>query len=155
MASGISKRQQATVDRITKVDASATHRVVEAFVFIEYVPRWERGRMTNGEYRENPNPQRVTHVISEDGRIHGWGFGPSVEKLNLPEGVKVTTKEDMAEALEARVESRKPAKAEAEPEATPEVEVEVEKPKAKITRKPAAKKPAAKRKTTGVQVVEN
>jgi hypothetical protein len=147
VASSPSSRQLRTIARVEGIDATAKHRVADGFVFIEYVPRWEKGRVTNGEYRANPNPQRIVHVITEDGKIHGWGFGPSVLKLTLPAGETVTTAEDMASVLKARVEARKPVKETTE--ATPEAP---EKPKAKAPAKKAAPK---KRNTTGVQVVAN
>jgi hypothetical protein len=150
MASKISKRQQSTITRVEGIDPEATHRVVENVVEISYTPRWERGRVTGGVYRENPNPQRVTHVITEDGRIHGWGFGPSISKLELPADVKPTTAENMAAALKERVASRRPVKDEVEVETEPTPEVEVEKPKT-TTRKPAAKKRATA-KRSGVVV---
>ena len=136
------KRQKGTIGRIERVDPTATHREVGDLIVIAHTPRWELGRHSGGMYRENPNPQRLTHVITPDGRIHGWGFGPSVDKLKLPADVKVTTAESMAAALKARAEARKPEPNAVE-ERTPKTEPKATTRKTR-TRKTSTRKTGAK-----------
>ena len=112
-----SKRQEATVKRIVEtVDPDAEYHETGDLVFVSYTPRWERGRVVNGQFRANESPQRITHVIAETGRLYGWGYG--APPFPIPEGEVVTGLEEMTEALKARAEARKPAKAESEEEPT-------------------------------------
>jgi hypothetical protein len=142
-----SKRQEATWKRIQGIDPEATKRVVEGQTFVTYVPKWELGRMVNGQFRSNPNPQKITMYVHEDGKLYGFGFGNEAKPpVALVEAI--TQASDMAEALKARVASRRPEKV--EPEATPEPEAEV-KPKAAAAKKTAAKKTTT-RQRSGVQV---
>src|SRR6266511_819663 len=84
-----SSRQDKALARIRRIDADAEHHETEGLVFVTYTPRWEKGRMANGEFRPNPNPARITHVLDEAGRTHGWGYGPV--KVKIPKVEHVTT----------------------------------------------------------------
>jgi hypothetical protein len=150
MASSVSTRQKATVERIKRTDPTATTEEVENVILASYTPKWERGRMVSGTYRENPNPQRVTHAITEDGKLHGWGFGPLQVKLPAAAEGKITSAEDMKAVLKTRDELRSPkpmVEDEPEVESTEEAKSEVEKPARKSTTRKATT-----RKRTGVQV---
>jgi hypothetical protein len=151
MDTSISTKQKSTIARIEKVDASATHREVEGVVLISYVPRWERGRMVSGTYNENPNPTRITHAVTLDGKLHGWGYGPIKVKLPAAVLAEVTTPEQMAEVLKTRSELRspKPEQPEATEEAKPEPEA-----KPNRRRKTATAKKSTRTRRSGVQVTK-
>jgi hypothetical protein len=135
----VTKAQQATIARVQRTDSTASHQEVDGIIVIEHTPRWERGRHHSGEYRENPNPMRLTHAIDEAGHLLGWGFtkqGSEFDKLVKSlsaRGIKITTPADMRATLTARGQARTPVKVEEpkveEPEAT--------KPRAKTTAKKA------------------
>jgi hypothetical protein len=114
-----SSDQSRTVERLRRVDPSIAVEEVGEQVFVSFTPAWEKGRMSKGEYRPNPNPQRLTMYVHTDGRLYGWGFGneakPPVELAR-----SITQKSDLAEALKARVEARKP-----KTETTPKVEAKI------------------------------
>jgi hypothetical protein len=104
-----SKSQQAALKRIQGIDPEAESHENGDLVFVTYVPKFERGRTTNGVYRENPNPQKLTHVLTPDGRVHGWAY-ESMDKIKLPAGEHVTTAEDMKAPLSERAALRNPPK---------------------------------------------
>jgi hypothetical protein len=139
-----SKAQDRTIARLKRVDPSATHREVEGIVLIEYTPAWEKGRHKAGTFVPNPNPTRITHAITADGQLHGWGYGIKVE-LPKAAAAAVTSPETMAEALKVRAAARKPKADEAEQEQKDEPAETL------APAKPAAKKRASK-KSIGVKV---
>jgi hypothetical protein len=127
-------RQKATWGRVQRIDPKASLDVKDGEMYLSYTPAWERGRHVNGEYRSNPNPQRCTFLVTEDGKIHGWGFGPVKVAHKHP----ITEGADMQQALKERLEARRP---------TPEPEAEVE-----VEAKPTKAAPRKRAKAVGVQV---
>jgi hypothetical protein len=127
--------------RIQKIDAKATKREVEEWLIVTYTPNWEKGRSVGGVFRANPNPTPITFAVDVSGHQHGWGFtGMTRPMPKLPEGVELTTAEDMKPVLAARAESRKP--------------VAEEEPKAEVEARPKAT-PKKRTPRTGVKVSAN
>jgi len=135
-------RQTATVARIGKVDPTATTEEIGDVVLISYTPNWEKGRMVSGTFRENPYP-RITHAVTVDGKLWGWGYGIKT-KLSPEVEAKVTTLESMKPVLKERDVLRHPPKVEKEPEA----DVETETVKAEVKTTPKRQHSNRTRKTT-------
>jgi hypothetical protein len=146
----LTPRQRATLDRVRGIDPDATHEQEGEQLFVTYVPKWERGRVADGEFRPNPNPQRLTMYVHTDGKLYGWGFGNET-KPPVTLARPITQKSDMTEPLKARAESRKPAKVE-EPEPTPEPNAKQPTRKASSSARPATRKTSSRK--TGVQVTK-